>query len=260
MTNQKYDEKIRKELEWYERTNQDVQGSLMYRFFHSKLFFSPERNYLNFAFAKKQMQSFIISKLNNITFDKTLIAPCGTGDDLKYLESISKEFYGIDLSPIALQHCPENMIVKTGDILKSGYPDDTFDLIASPLFFHHVVDFGFDGFLKEFYRILKKRGYIVILEPSVFYPLNAITRPLKKLTRNVYGEVEDEKPFNPMLLTRCLKRVGFTNIELCAASFSHCSFYIPLAKIINTLTRPFLKNNNPLKYFAWIVIFWAQKQ
>ncbi|GAH54709.1 unnamed protein product, partial [marine sediment metagenome] len=82
------------------------------------------------------------------------------------------------------------MITKEGDISKSGYPDKTFDLIASTLFFHHLVKIGFQPFLKEFYRILKPGGKIAILDFSVFYPLNAITRPLKTIFRNPLREIE----------------------------------------------------------------------
>jgi len=70
-------------------------------------------------------------------------------------------------------------------------------ILHKPSFFHHMVKVGFDPFLKEFYRILKKGGGIVILEPSLWYPLNIITRPIKRIFHNPYGEVEDEAPFPP---------------------------------------------------------------
>ena len=254
-----YEEKKEREKQWYEKQGIKKKPSFLKTFFTSKIFLSPKRSEFNYSFAKNQMKLFVFDKLKGKKINNILIAPCGTGDDYKYLKDFSNEIHGIDLSQIPLRECPESMKVKEADILESGYSDNTFDFIASPLFFHHVVSFGFLPFLKEFYRILKPGGKLLILEPSVFYPLNAFTRPLKTITRNIYGEVEDEAPFNPKLLINSLREAGFIKLEEKAASFSHVSFYIPLAKLINFLSNPILRTNKFLKYFAWIVIFWGEK-
>lgn len=143
------------------------------------------------------MKLIIQHHLRSERINKLLIAPCGEGDDYNYLKEFSDEIFGIDLSPIGVKNCPPKMIVKVGDILKTGYPDESFDFIVSSFFFHHLMRIGFQPFLKEFYRILKPGGKIVILDFSIFYPLNAFTRPLKTIFRNPYGEIEEEAPFRP---------------------------------------------------------------
>ena len=253
-----YSKKKEMEKAWHKQTS-DVKHSLISRILHHPVFYKPERNSFNYIFPKEQMAEVVQSHLKGKKIDKLLIAPCGKGNDLKYLDNFANQVYGIDLSPITIKKCPTTMKVKVGDILDIKYPNETFDIIASPLFFHHLLNIGFEPFLNEFYRIMKKKGKFIILEPSVWYPLNIITRPIKRVFGNPFGEVEDEAPFHPGLMLKSLKSAGFTKIEMRAATFSHCSFYIPLAKTVNFLTKLFL-NFWPLKYFAWMVVYYSEKE
>lgn len=251
-----YEDQKKRELEWWERKKN--KKSLISKILSSKLFYDPVRSHFSYTLSKKKLKYIVQQHLKSDKLKKILIAPCGEGDDYKYLKDFSHEIYGIDLSSICIKNCPAKMITKTGDILRSGYSDETFDLIASTLFFHHLLKIGFQPFLKEFYRILKPGGKIVILDFSVFYPLNAITRPLKTIFRNPYGEIEEEAPFRPKYMINSLNQVGFKNLELQGGTFSHCFFYIPLAKFIHFITKPLL-NKWPFKLFAWTVIFWGEK-
>ena len=250
-----YKKKKDLELEWYKQDK--TKPRLISRILRHPLLFNPERNSFNYIFPKKQMAR-IIKDHNPRRTERMLIAPCGTGDDFKYVKAFARDVHGIDLSPIAVNMCPKSMKANAGDILKSGYPPESFDIVVSPLFFHHLLRFGFHPFLKEFHRIMKKGGQLVILEPSIFYPINIITRPMKKVLKNPYGEVEDESPFRPKLLTDALKKAGFKEIEVRAASFSHCSFFVPVAIFFNFVTKPLLKMW-PFNKLGWMVVYWARK-
>jgi len=81
---------------------------------------------------------------------------------------------------------------------------------------------------------------------------------VKRIFANPYGEVEDERPFRPRIMLEALARCGFDDIHSEAATFSHCSFYVPIAKAVNTLTGPLL-GVSPLKYFGWLVLYWARE-
>lgn len=247
--------KAREKAAWYKKNK--GKTTFFGKILRHPLIFNSLRISFSYIFPKEQMAEVALSHRKE-KVEKLLIAPCGTGDDLKYLNNFAEHIYGIDLSPIAVKQCSKIIEVKVGDILESGYPDKTFDIIVSPLFFHHFSKMGFAPFLKEFHRILKEKGGLVILEPSLWYPLNFITRPIKIIFNNPFGEVEDESPFRPGLMLNSLKMAGFVNIKMRAASFSHCSFYIPLAKLVNWLTRPLL-NVWPFKYFGWMIVYWAEK-
>jgi SAM-dependent methyltransferase len=253
-----YEEKKSREKEWWEKKPAARQG-LANRILNSSLIFNEERNLSNFVFPKRRMAKLIQARLGeNVAADKMLIAPCGDGDDYKYIGALAREVYGIDLSDVAIAQCPAEIKTKTGDILTSGYDSEMFDIVASPLFFHHLLKIGFDPFLNEFHRVLKPGGKVVILEPSIWYPVNIITRPVKRIFNNPYGEIEEEDPFRPRLMLTALRNNGFRNVEMRAASFSHCAFPKPLAKTVNFLTRPLL-NLIPFKYQGWMVIYYAEK-
>jgi hypothetical protein len=59
-------------------------------------------------------------------------------------------------------------------------------------------------------------------------------------------------------MLKSLRRNGYVNISFQAASFSHNAFYVPLAKVVNRLTRPLL-GTYPLRYFGWMVVYYAEK-
>ncbi len=251
-----YQKKLQSEIEWY--SGDSVQKrSILQRIIHLNPIFNPSRNSINYRFPKQQMTRLLASIVHK-KLPRLLIAPCGSGNDYSYVREFGKEIYGIDLSTIAINRCSDNMILKTGDILHSGYENEYFDIIVASLFFHHLVRIGFDPYLKEFFRILKKGGILIVLDFSLFYPINFFTRPMKRILKNPMKEVEDEDPFNPRSLLISMKRSGFTDNNFQAATFSHSMFYIPIAKIVNYLTFSLL-TKWPWKYFGWMVLFRGKK-
>lgn len=253
-----YKDKLIREKLWYEKENH-LKQNIFSKILHLPLFFSIERFLFNYYFAKHKMVEVVL-RYHTDKINKLLIAPCGTGEDYKFFCNITgkPEIHGIDISSIAVKRCPDGMKAKEGDILNSGYSDEEFDLIVSPLFFHHMLKVGFVPFLQEFHRILRKEGMIVILEPSIWYPLNLITRPLKRILKNPFDEIEDEDPFHPGTMIKSLQQAKFSQINIKPATFSHCSFYVPLAKLINFITNPILEKRS-FAYFSWLVIYWAKK-
>lgn len=251
-----YSKKLKREEEWYIKSEFKAQ-----HFLNCRLFYSPERNHFNYIFPKKQffkMMTQIIdsSKLNK---PRILIAPIGNGDDIRYIK-FTDDISGIDISQKALNAISDSNIKKYfGDIKNMHmFPDDYFDIVISPLFFHHFVQFGFDDFLKEMHRVLKRDGHFFSLEPSSFHPITWITWFAKRIFGNITGAVEDERAFIPFKLSKSMKQCGFRDIKIYGASFSHNRIPICIARFNNVLTYPLLKFPI-LKYFAWMCIFYGKK-
>ncbi len=173
---------------------------------------------------------------------------------------------GIDISREALtllqtRFCGVPMIC--GDILTMPFKDETFDLIICDLFLHHVVDEGFDKYITEFKRLLRRGGLLLIQEPSILFPLTWVTLLLRRLFyfvtgQEVMGHVHHERPFVPLSLVKTLEQAGFSEINVEASSFVHNRFPLFLGKI-TALMQKFLFRVPILKYFAWNVIYVGKK-
>lgn len=249
-----YAAKLAKERAWY---GSSERAGLAHRILRSSLVYSLDRVKFNYVFPKEQLVAVMRRHLSKKA-ETMLIVPCGTGDDFRYVADLADCVYGVDLSEVAVRVCPRQMNAAVGDALTLPYRDGMFDLVVCSLFFHHFLRFGFEPFLREYYRVLKPGGVIVILEPNQWYPLNIVTRPIKRVFSNPYGEVEDERPFPPGLLVSSLKETGFRNVATQAATFSHPAFYKPLANFVNLITKDLLAVN-PLKQLGWLIVFWGEK-
>lgn len=246
-------ERLKQEKNWYSGSGFDKSHWL-----NSALFYSRERNDLAFAIAKKRLSCLLMKKGCNAV-SKCLVAPCGAGGDLEYLPPVVTDVVGIDISKVVLLQIHNKAKLVEGDLVRLPFQDDTFDFILANLFFHHVSDEGFDAYLKEFFRVLPPRGWLITLEPSILFPFYWITQPIQWLLKeNITGRLEHEGPISPFGLVRVMKKTGFVDLDICAASFSHSRFYVPIARLLNLVQGPFL-NLPVVKYFGWLIYLCGKK-
>ena len=251
-----YARKLLREQAYYTDEGFDTE-----HFLNCRLFFSQKRQAFNYGVAKQAMAATVerLMRASGVSDPSLLIAPIGVGNDLPYVGHLAKQIVGIDISQEALDQIshPHVRTIRGDMRHMESFPDGYFDLVLTPLFFHHYRD-AFEPFLGELVRVLRPGGHFVTLEPSILYPLSWVTRSLRRLAGNITGQVEDEAPLIPAHLARAMSRCGLQNVRVDAASFAHNRLPIAAARIINLLTRPF--STLPLvRHCGWLCLFSGQK-
>ncbi len=225
------------------------------------LLMSRERYWLKYEVEKIRFYGYLYRYMEKKPYKnkaKILLAPIGDGSDLKYLQGMYREVWGIDISPAQLSKCPGTIIKKEGDILKSGYEDESFDIIIVSLFLHHLYGVDMGPFMDEFKRLLRKGGTIAFLEPSSMHPFNRTVRLVEKFLGAFPGKVKDERPISPVYVKRLLKNAGFQNVRIHGMSFNHIAYPFFIQSLANTID-PLFRAFWPIKFFSATIGFFCEK-
>ena len=96
------------------------------------------------------------------------------GYQVKYLNQLGADAYGMDLSKYAVEHAYDTSKISWADLEKPlPFDDNSFDFIYSISTLEHLSYKGLDGLLKEIKRILKPKGYFFsapgTIEQKEFY-------------------------------------------------------------------------------------------
>ncbi len=117
--------------------------------------------YLGMAAINKSLLNTYLPK----KFLKILDAGCGPGAMLPTLAEYG-DVIGADISDEALKYARKIGKVKKGNILDLDFADETFDLVVCMDVLYHTWVEDEARALKEFNRVLKKRGILLIREPA----------------------------------------------------------------------------------------------
>jgi SAM-dependent methyltransferase len=243
-----HNQDLQKEKEWHEKGFYVDSG----HWTSHPLFASRERHWLHNEVQGLRFYSGLFKYIKAKPYRKNariLLAPVGNGRDMFYLLGAFQQIYGLDISSISLSNCPRPIIIQQSDILFSGYDDQSFDVIICSQFLHHVLDVGFEPFIKEFFRLLREGGVLAILEPSNLYPLSWVAALARKAIGNVTGLVEGERPISPFLLTKTLNKIGFKNIRTRGMLYTHVRIPSSVQHVIDA-TDFIFRLSPPFKLFA----------
>ncbi|HHT9136968.1 MAG TPA: class I SAM-dependent methyltransferase [Candidatus Wunengus sp. YC60] len=150
--------------------------------------------------------------------DKVLEVAVGLGYTfLNILKRVNKSntVYGIDLSPKMLKKTRKlattngfsNFILKEGDARKLPYPDEIFDLLYNSYMLDLIPLADIPVILKEFKRVLKKGGRLILLNFSKRDNSPVFAETLYKLNPSLlFG-------CRPVLAESFVKEVGFKDVK-----------------------------------------------
>lgn len=96
---------------------------------------------------------------------KILDAGCGPGSALLYLKKFGK-VTGVDISDQALRYAEKRAPVIKGDIMNLPFKNESFDLVVCLDVLYHKWVKDEKKAISEFYRVLKKDGFLLLREPA----------------------------------------------------------------------------------------------
>lgn len=96
---------------------------------------------------------------------KILDAGCGPGAMLPTLAEYG-DVVGVDMSDEALEYARKRGRVKKGNILNLDFANETFDLVVCMDVLYHTWVEDETKALREFHRVLKRGGLLLIREPA----------------------------------------------------------------------------------------------
>lgn len=173
---------------------------------------------------------------------KILDVGCGSGGNIKFLQKFGKVI-GVDNSKMAISFCRRNNLknVLLGDAVRLPFNKNSFDLITSLDLLEHVKDD--QKALKEFNRVLKPGGHLLITVPALKILWSDFDIPSKHYRRYEKKELKIK-----------IKNVGFKITKL---SFINFFLFLPIFLIRsaqNTLQK-WIKFGRELKEQNRIINF-----
>ena len=222
---------------------------------------------------EQRLRQYFITNLLDLDQDDTLVdAGCGDCRDAIYFVQgtgrFPKRYIAVDLSKGMLHEGMKKSYAGTlkliqSDLTRLPFKDGTADKIICSEVLEHIPDWG--SAIKEFSRVLRSKGEIIISTPNVYsmyYPQRRIIEA-KDGRKHPYDQWKSYWE-----LKKKLAETGFkiTNVNGSCFLPGYLSYRGRtkriMEKMLNSMER--MEKNilgfSPLKYFGYIIIIKAQKR
>ncbi|NJE49565.1 methyltransferase domain-containing protein [Thermococcus sp. 9N3] len=152
----------------------------------------------------------------NLRRKRLLDAGCGSGRFAMYFRELGAEVHGIDISPRLVSLAKRRVQDGTftlGSVTNIPYPENYFDIIISIEVLQHVPNIKLA--LKEFHRVLKPGGVIVIIDRNPISIMGALKPIFERLNRWMYKKDDPfrERWYLSKTWREFLEEAGF-NIDI----------------------------------------------
>ncbi len=166
----------------------------------NKKFFNSIAKYYDGSF-RGWFTKVLIKALKNVNIkenSRILDVGCGTANLLKLLEDMDKnlDLYGIDISEEMLKIANKklkNSKLKLQSAEEIDFRSNYFDYVFSTEAFHHYADHN--KAMKNFHRILKERGTLIIIDLDFGLILNKIFHKIEPGNTKTHSPEEFRKLF-----------------------------------------------------------------
>lgn len=153
----------------------------------------------------KHLASIVIKIAKEKNAKKVLDVGAGSGWLVSKLRSVGIEAYGCDRSLLAIK---SNLIVRA-EATKLPFKTNSFDLVTSISLIEHLTPSQVNKFLTEIKRVLKPKGFLLLVTPNFGSPL----RLIQGKNWHAYLDVTHINFYTPLSLRRLLLKMGFINTK-----------------------------------------------
>jgi SAM-dependent methyltransferase len=144
---------------------------------------------------------------------------CGSGAFTKRLDPFGLKVTGMDISPRLIARANADKPIQqqylVGDIMATGLPDRSFDIIVYSGVLHHFPT-AEDRLrvLREGRRLLRPGGHLFAYDPYAFSPSMFLYRDPRSPFYSSLGKTENEVLLSKAVLGSELEQAGFSEVAL----------------------------------------------
>lgn len=226
---------------------------------------------------KKKMASRAIATLQMVEGDVILDVGCGAGEFAYHIAPRVSKVVAIDTLETSIEIAKDffslpNIDFIAGDLFQMEFPSNSFDCVLFLETIEHVENPM--AFLKEFYRLLKPGGFLIISTPNALsysYITGNVFLYFSKLVSRLVASINKEEhntgtqldhiySWNFTTLYRLLNRSGFTYVNHAFTGFGPVSINLKgLILRFPFWTRKETRVMSLLKPFCYNLVFKVQK-